>query len=315
MSNTKYTSENPPEVGQDIFNSGGFVGRYVGKNPDPFQGGLVVALFRQGIEDEEDFDPEDLRGGMLSGYVETWPEAYESAPVFLQDEQIAQRKTQLAELIGEIKAKRDEINKLDQNRAIIMREAKANPDLAPLALWLDGKAKFATILGSDYGNQWDARGTKTGPTPDIFKNEDRDMDRGKIRLVSLFYDPESDYQYSIRLMRYTTGYGGGSATDQRVFLGETAEESLQLAANHILERGKTNRYNDWDYAEMGKWLETFGFAHMRTERMIQQQAIKEKQAAKNLADNAAKELERAREALKQAEAKFQQYNQPEGAKE
>ena len=86
---------------------------------------------------------------MLSGSFVTWQVAYENPPVFLQDAQIAQRKTQLAELIGEIKAKRDEINKLDQNRAIIMREAKANPDLAPLALWLDGKAKFATILGTD----------------------------------------------------------------------------------------------------------------------------------------------------------------------
>ena len=313
MSNTKYTTKNPPEVGQDVYGDDGMLARFVALSPKPYNRGLVVCLYHEGIQDDEYFDPEATTPGMLSGSFVTWQVAYENPPVFLQDAQIAQRKTQLAELIGEIKAKRDEINKLDQNRAIIMREAKANPDLAPLALWLDGKAKFATILGTDYGNQWDARGTKTGPTPDIFKNEDRDIDRGKIRLVSLFYEPETDYQYSVRIMRYASG--DSDRHPQRVFLGETAEESLQLAANHILERGKTNRFNDWDYAEMGKWLETFGFAHMRTERMIQQQVIKEKQASKNLAANAAKELERAREALKQAEAKFQQYNQPEGAKE
>ncbi|QWF40082.1 hypothetical protein [Bordetella hinzii] len=276
------------QLGADVYNAAGAVASYVG--PAPHLGHVVLPCYE--YDDEEPH----------YGEPEIWPEVFASPP----REKLA---GDLAELHQEIKDAREQLEAVltkvaeaDRTKVILEREAAKNPDLAPLALWLSGEAKFAVILGGDNGNQFYTSEVRAGKIPDVFKSEDRDHN---IRLVSFYWEPEAEHRYSVRIARYSDGSGG---KDRRVFLGRTQQEAMDAAAAHVAEQQKFHQ-NDYHYPQIGVWLEHFGYGHMINASVRKAMEEYEAKARINRAKSARDQLARAEAALAAARDELQKTEQ------
>jgi hypothetical protein len=272
--------------GSTVYSVDGRAANYVGLAA--WGGHVVEAIYEADDEEPHYADPE------------VWREVFADPPreklagdlAGLQ-EKIESAKAMLAALSSE---KRD----IESAMVSVRRHASNNPELAPLALWLSGEAKFAVILGGDFGNQFDVSRMIVGPVPEVFKEKNSDIDRGKIRLVSLYYDMESSHRYSVRIARYTNGSGD---KDRRVFLGRTQQEAFDAAAGHVSSQQKIHSQADHIYAAIGAWLSNFGYDALiepKTRTLMEEANEK---GRRNLAKQAADELARAEAALQSAREK------------
>lgn len=273
------------QPGADVYNAEGAVASYVG--PAPHFGHVVLPCYEYDDEEPHYGDPE------------IWPEVFATPP----REKLA---GDLAELHQDIKDAREQLDVVLENvaqaertKVILEREAAKNPDLAPLALWLSGEAKFAVILGGDYGSQFYAEGVRVGEIPEVFKSEDRDHD---IRLVALYWEPKAEHTYNVRIARYSDGSGDKSC---RVFLGRTQQEAMDAAAAHI-SRQQQIHHNDHYYPQIGLWLEHFGYGQLITASVREKMEAYKVTARENQAKCAREELARAEAALAAARQKAEQ---------
>ncbi len=276
------------QPGADVYNADGAVASYVG--PAPHFGHVVLPCYEHDDEEPHYGEPE------------IWPEAFATPPR-------AKLAGDLAELRQDIKDARQQLEDVltkvadaERTKVVLEREAAKNPDLAPLALWLSGEAKFAVILGADYGNQFDIHSVETGSIPDVFKAKDRDND---IRLVSLYWEPKAERKFSVRVARYLDG---SSDHSRRVFFGRTQQEAMDAAAAHVAYNQKIE-HNDHYYPRMGLWLEHFGYSHLLTPKVREKMEAYKVTARENQAKSAREEVARAEAALATARAKAQQAEQ------
>jgi hypothetical protein len=193
-----------------------------------------------------------------------------------------------------------EISAAKSQRGLIEHEAKHNPELAPLALWLSGEAKFAVLLGGDYGNQFSTHGLRVGPIPDIFKSKE-EYGRRKLRLVAMYWEPDAERTYNVRVARYEDGSGDKT---QRAFFGRTEKEAMDAAAEHVASEQRRQQ-NEHVYAEIALWLEHFGYDSAITDSCRSRMVEYKKRSAENLAKNAREELARAEAAVAAARAKVE----------
>lgn len=276
----------PP--GADVYNAEGAVASYVG--PAPHFGHVVLPCY--------EYDDEKPHYGEPA----IWFEVFAAPP----REKLA---GDLAELHQGIKGARQQLESVltkvaeaERTKVILEREAAKNPDLAPLALWLSGEAKFAVILGGDFGSQFSIRGVDAGAVPDVFKSNDRDHD---IRLVALYWEPQAERTYNIRIARYSDGSGDSA---RRVFLGRTQQEAMDAAAAHIAYQQQIFQ-NDHVYPDIGLWLEHFGYDHLITPKVREKMEAYKVKARENQAKSAREEVARAEAALAAAQQKLQQTEQ------
>lgn len=276
------------QPGADVYNAEGAVASYVG--PAPNFGHVVLPCYE--YDDEEPH----------YGEPEIWPETFAKPP----REKLA---GDLAELHQDIKDAREQLETVlmkvaeaERTKVILEREAAKNPDLAPLALWLSGEAKFAVILGGDYGSQFYVQGVRVGEIPEVFKSNDRNHD---IRLVALYWEPKAEHTYNVRIARYSDGSGDKSC---RVFFGRTEQEAMDAAAAHISYQQQIH-HNDHHYPQIGLWLEHFGYGHLITPKVREKMEAYKVTARENRAKNAREELARAEAALAAARAKAEQTEQ------
>lgn len=277
------------QPGADVYNAAGAVAQYVG--PAPYGGHVVMPTYEYDYDEEPHF-----------GDPEVWPEVFATPP----REKLA---GDLAELHQDIKDARQQLEDVltkvaesERTKVILERESAKNPDLAPLALWLSGEAKFAVILGGDYGGQFYVEGVKAGAIPDVFKSNDRDHD---IRLVALYWEPKAEHTYNVRIARYSDGSGDKSC---RVFFGRTQQEAMDAAAAHVAGQQKFHQ-NDHYYPQIGLWLEHFGYGHLITASVRDKMEAYKVKARENMAKHAREELKRAEAALAAARQNAQQAEQ------
>lgn len=263
--------------GADVYNAAGAVAQYVGVAP--YGGHVVMPAY------EYDYDEEPHYGDP-----EVWPEVFAAPP----REKLA---GDLAELLQDINDARQQLESVltkvaeaERTKVVLEREAAKNPDLAPLALWLSGEAKFAVILGGDYGNQFYPSSVRTGAIPDVFKSNDRGHD---IRLVALYWEPQAERTYNVRIARYSDGSGDRAC---RVFFGRTQQEAMDAAAAHIAYQQQIVQ-NDHIYPDIGLWLEHFGYGHLITASVREKMEAYKVTARENQAKRAREELARAEAAL------------------
>lgn len=275
--------------GAEVYNVAGAVAQYVG--PAPYGGHVVMPSYEYDYDEEPHF-----------GDPEVWPEVFVAPP----REKLAGDLSELHQDINDARQQLEsvltKVAEAERTKVILEREAAKNPDLAPLALWLSGEAKFAVILGGDFGNQFYTHDVRVGEIPEVFKSEDRERD---IRLVSLYWKPEAEHRYSVRIARYSDGSGG---KDRRVFLGRTQQEAMDAAAAHVAEQQKFHQ-NDHHYPQIGLWLEHFGYGHLITPKVREKMEAYKVTARENLAKRAREEVARAEAALASARAKVQQAEQ------
>lgn len=275
--------------GAEVYNVAGAVAQYVG--PAPYGGHVVMPTY------EHDYDDEPHFGGP-----EVWPEVFAKLP----REKLAGDLTELHQDINDARQQLEsvltKVADAERTKVILEREAAKNPDLAPLALWLSGEAKYAVILGGDYGNQFYTGDVRAGEIPEVFKSEDRNRD---IRLVSLYWEPEAERRHSVRIARYSDGSGG---KDRRVFIGRTQQEAMDAAAAHVAEQQKFHQ-NDYHYPQIGVWLEHFGYGHLINARVRKAMDEYEAKARINRAKSARDQLTRAEAALAAARDELQKTEQ------
>lgn len=270
--------------GDDVYNIDGQQASYVARAP--YAGHIVLPLY-QGHDGELDFgDPEQ------------WREVFKEPPRVKLAGDLAQINEKIAAGHETLRQIRAEIGKSELERQRVQKEAAKNPDLAPLALWLSGEAKFAVILGGDYGNQFYTSAVKAGPIPDVFKGAGSDHD---IRLVALYWEPQAERTYKVRIARYSDGSGDKAC---RVFFGRSQKEAMDAAAAHIA--GEQNiHHNDHYYPQIGLWLEHFGYAHLITDRVRLLTDLHKEKERKQKAEQLRKELERAEESVRVAREKLE----------
>ncbi|MCM2575118.1 hypothetical protein NAT65_28840 [Achromobacter xylosoxidans] len=276
------------QAGADVYNAAGAVASYVG--PAPNFGHVVLPCYEYDDEEPHYGDPE------------IWPEVFASPPREKLAGDLAELHKNINDARQQLDAVRMEIAEGVRTKTIIEREAAKNPDLAQLALWLSGEAKFAVILGGDYGNQFYPSSVRAGAIPDVFKSNDRPQD---IRLVALYWEPEAERTYNVRIARYSDGSGDRAC---RVFFGRTQQEAMDAAAAHISYQQRIVQ-NDHIYPDIGLWLEHFGYDHLITPKVREKMEAYKVTARENLAKHAREEVARAEAALAAARAKAQQVEQ------
>ncbi|MFY4013977.1 hypothetical protein ACOTJS_19375 [Achromobacter xylosoxidans] len=276
------------QPGADVYNADGAVASYVG--PAPHFGHVVLPCYEHDDEEPHYGEPE------------IWPEAFATPPRAKLAEDLAELRQDISDARQQLEVVLTKVAEAERTKVILEREAAKNPDLAPLALWLSGDAKFAVILGADYGNQFDIHSVETGSIPDVFKTKDRDND---IRLVSLYWEPKAERTFSVRVARY---FDGSSDHSRRVFFGRTQQEAMDAAAAHVAYNQKIE-HNDHYYPRMGLWLEHFGYSHLLTPKVREKVEAYKVTARENLAKSAREEVARAEAALAAARAKAQQAQQ------
>ena len=275
--------------GVEVYNADGVAAQYVG--PAPYGGHVVMPTY------EHDYDEEPHFGGP-----EVWSEAFATPPRAKLAGDLAELNQELKDARELLDGMRAKVAEAERTKVVLDREAAKNPDLAPLALWLSGEAKFAVILGGDYGSQFSIQGVDAGAIPDVFKSNDRDHD---IRLVALYWEPKAEHTYNVRIARYSDGSGDKA---RRVFLGRTQQEAMDSAAAHVAEQQRFHQ-NDHYYPLIGLWLEHFGYAHLITASVREKVEAYKVKARENLAKSAREELARAEAALAAARQKAQQAEQ------
>ncbi|WP_162876264.1 hypothetical protein [Achromobacter insuavis] len=276
------------QPGADVYNADGAVASYVG--PAPHFGHVVLPCYEYDDKEPHYGDPE------------IWPEAFATPPRAKLAEDLAELRQDISNARQQLEVVLTKVAEAERTKVILEREAAKNPDLAPLALWLSGDAKFAVILGADYGNQFDIHSVETGSIPDVFKTKDRDND---IRLVSLYWEPKAERTFSVRVARY---FDGSSDHSRRVFFGRTQQEAMDAAAAHVAYNQKIE-HNDHYYPRMGLWLEHFGYSHLLTPKVREKMEAYKVTARENQAKSAREEVARAEAALATARAKAQQAEQ------
>ncbi|MGZ0105171.1 hypothetical protein [Achromobacter sp. KK8] len=276
------------QPGADVYNADGAVASYVG--PAPHFGHVVLPCYEHDDEEPHYGEPE------------IWPEAFATPPRAKLAEDLAELRQDISDARQQLEVVLTKVAEAERTKVILEREAAKNPDLAPLALWLSGDAKFAVILGADYGNQFDIHSVETGSIPDVFKTKDRDND---IRLVSLYWEPKAERTFSVRVARY---FDGSSDHSRRVFFGRTQQEAMDAAAAHVAYNQKIE-HNDHYYPRMGLWLEHFGYSHLLTPKVREKMEAYKVTARENQAKSAREEVARAEAALATARAKAQQAEQ------
>ncbi|MFY2659257.1 hypothetical protein ACOTJ6_13025 [Achromobacter xylosoxidans] len=273
------------QPGADVYNADGAVASYVG--PAPHFGHVVLPCY--------EYDDQELH----YGEPEIWPEAFATPPRAKLAEDLAELRQDIKDARKELETVLTKVAEAERTKVVLEREAAKNPDLAPLAMWLSGEAKYAVILGGDYGSQFSIRGVDAGAIPDVFKSNDRDHD---IRLVSLYWEPKAERTFSVRIARYSDG---SSDHNRRVFLGRTQQEAMDAAAAHVAYHQKIE-HNDHYYPLMGLWLEYFGYDHLITPKVREKLEAYKVTARENQAKSAREEVARAEAALAAARAKAQQ---------
>ncbi|WP_427183568.1 hypothetical protein ACL598_17020 [Bordetella bronchialis] len=268
--------------GDLVYNISGMAAQYMGAYPDG--GHVVIPEFE--YEDREPHYGEPV----------CWMEVFATPPREKLAGDLDDLHAKIRDAKGQLAALRDEVRDAERTKEVIAREAAKSPDLEPLALWLEGRAKFATILGADYESPFSPSYTTTGPVPEIFKDKEN---YGRLRLVALFYDGETERTHSVRVMRYSDG--SGNDRGRRLFLGETAAESLEKAAAHVADQQKKH-WNDHNYPQIGLWLEHFGFSHLITDKVRALMLEYQKKVQANQAKAARERLERAEREAAEARA-------------
>lgn len=263
--------------GADVYNAAGAVAQYVGVAP--YGGHVVMPTY------EYDYDEEPHYGDP-----EVWPEVFAAPPREKLAGNLAELHQDINDARQQLESVLTKVAEAERTKVVLEREAAKNPDLAPLALWLSGEAKFAVILGGDYGSQFYVEGVRVGEIPEVFKSEDRDHD---IRLVALYWEPKAEHTYNVRIARYSDGSGDKS---RRVFLGRTQQEAMDAAAAHVAEQQKFHQ-NDHYYPQIGLWLERFGYGHLITASVRGKMEEYKAMARENMAKRAREELARAEAAL------------------
>jgi hypothetical protein len=232
------------------------------------------------------------------GNPEVWREVFGNPPRAKLADDLSGLQSSIATHRKELSELHAEISSAKSQRSLIEREAKKNPELAPLALWLSGEAKFAVLLGGDYGSQFSVRDLSAGPIPEVFKARE-EYGRRKLRLVALYWEPDAERTYNVRIARYEDGSGDKA---QRAFFGRTEQEAMDAAAAHVSGE-QHKQQNDHVYAEIAVWLEHFGYDSAITDRCRTHMVEYKKRAAENLAKSAREELARAEAAVAAARAK------------
>ncbi len=276
------------QPGADVYNADGAVASYVG--PAPHFGHVVLPCYEHDDEEPHYGEPE------------IWPEAFATPPRAKLAEDLAELRQDLSDARQQLEDVLTKVADAERTKVVLEREAAKNPDLAPLALWLSGEAKFAVILGGDYGSQFYPSSVRTGAIPDVFKSNDRDHD---IRLVALYWEPQAERTYNVRIARYSDGSGDRAC---RVFFGRTQQEAMDAAAAHVADNQKIE-HNDHYYPLMGLWLEHFGYSHLITQKVREKMDAYKVTARENQAKSAREEVARAEAALAAARAKAQQAEQ------
>lgn len=276
------------QPGADVYNAEGAVASYL--CPAPRFGHVVLPCY--------EYDDQEPHYGEPT----IWPEVFAKPPREKLAGDLAELHKGINDARQQLDALRMEIAEGVRTKTIIEREAAKNPDLAPLALWLSGEAKFAVILGGDYGSQFSIQRVDAGAIPDVFKSNDLDHD---IRLVSLYWEPKAERTFSVRIARYSDG---SSDHDRRVFLGRTQQEAMDAAAAHISYQQQIH-HNDHYYPQIGLWLEHFGYGHLITPKVREKMEAYKVTARENQAKSAREEVARAEAALATARAKVQQAEQ------
>ena len=276
------------QPGADVYNADGAVASYVG--PAPHFGHVVLPCYEHDDEEPHYGEPE------------IWPEAFATPPRAKLAEDLAELRQDISDARQQLEDVLTKVAYAERTKVVLEREAAKNPDLAPLALWLSGEAKFAVILGGDYGNQFYPSSVRTGAIPDVFKSNDRDHD---IRLVALYWEPQAERTYNVRIARYSDGSGDRAC---RVFFGRTQQEAMDAAAAHMAYQQQTVQ-NDHIYPDIGLWLEHFGYGHLITPKVREKMEAYKVTARENLAKSAREEVARAEAALATARAKVKQAEQ------
>lgn len=270
------------QPGAEVYNAEGAVASYVG--PAPHFGHVVLPCYEYDDEEPHYGDPE------------IWSEAFAAPPREKLAGDLAELHQDITDARQQLEDVLTKVAEAERTKVVLEREAAKNPDLAPLALWLSGEAKFAVILGGDYGSQFYTSPVRAGAIPEVFKSNGRDHD---IRLVALYWDPNAERVYDVRIARYSDGSGDKSC---RVFFGRTQQEAMDAAAAHISRQQQIHQ-NDHVYPHIGLWLEHFGYDHLITPSVRQKMEVYKVKARENRAKSARDEVARAEAELATAREK------------
>lgn len=272
--------------GSTVYSIDGQVANYI--SPAASGGHIIEAIY-----DADDDEPH-------YGGPEVWREVFATPPREKLAGDLAELRDEITAAHAKLSSITEERRALESSVASLRVHATKNPELAPLAMWLNDEVKFAVVLGGDYGGQFNPALAVVGPAPEVFRRKD-DRHSRKIRLVSLYWEPEDERRYSIRIARYEDGTGGKAS---RVFLGQTQQEALDAAAAHVSYQQKV-AHNEHVYAEIGVWLAHFGYDSLidpRTRKLMNEANAK---ARSNIAAQAKAELDRAEAAVVTARVKFE----------
>jgi len=275
--------------GADVYNANGAVAQYVG--PAPYSGHVVMPIYEYDYDEEPHF-----------GEPEVWPEVFSTPPRAKLAGDLAELQQDIKDAHEQLETVLTKVAEAERTKVVLEREAAKNPDLAPLALWLSGEAKFAVILGGDYGSQFCTSSVRAGPIPEVFSSNARDHD---VRLVALYWEPNAERTYNVRIARYSDGSGDKSC---RVFFGRTQQDAMDAAAAHISYQQQIH-HNDRYYPQIGLWLEHFGYSHLITASVRKKMEAYKVTARENMVKRAREELTRAEAALAAAREKVQQAEQ------
>lgn len=257
--------------GQEVYDIRGRVGSYVG----PSQHGHVVEPLYESGDDDAHY-----------GDAQTWPEVFAVPP----RERLA---SDLAELLSEIKdgqaklqAVQAEVHAAEQARRDVMRRAKAEPQLADLHLWLEGKVTHIVAL--------DTYSIEIGTVEEVLLTHDRNR---SLRLLSLYVDPK-ERSYRVQRASYSDGSGHNLTTCR---LASSEEHAKKLAREYIaaqLVSGDQQHSRDtWI-----RWAIKFGVPVTDAQRQFL--AEKEREGAERYLQNARRDHESAVARLREAEANF-----------
>lgn len=257
--------------GQEVYDIRGRVGSYVG----PSQHGHVVEALYESDGDDAHY-----------GDVQTWPEVFAKPP----RERLA---ADLADLLGEIeegqtklRAVQGEVHAAEQARRDVLRRAKAEPQLADLHLWLEGKATHIVAL--------DTYSIEIGTVQDVLMSNDRDR---SLRLLSLYVDPK-ERSYRVQRASYSDGSGHCFTTCRLASSEEHANEiAREYIAQQLISGHQTHNQDTWIRLAIK-------FDVQVTDAQRQFLANREAESAAKYLENARLTHQRAAEALRDAEAAY-----------
>lgn len=207
----------PFTPGQEVYDIRGRVGSYVGFSK---RGHLVEPLYESDDDDDAHF-----------GEAETWTEVFATAPRERLAVDLADILCEIKEAHEKLHSVQEEVCAAEQVKRDVLRRAKAEPQLADLHLWLEGKATHVVAM--------DHYSVEIGTIEDVLMIHDRER---SLRLLSLYVDPK-ERSYSVRRASYSDGSGHGLTPCR---LASSEDHAKELAREYITQQMASVHHNSRD---------------------------------------------------------------------